>query len=534
MRTQSKWTYIITEAVIIVLSVLLAIYWGNRKQGYFIDENYSYTISNGTQLGIAIKSGEWNDTDAFLDQMISTGDENFHFAQACENTANDVHPPVYYILFHLISSIFTGVYSKWIGLSLNIILLIPILITVNRLAYELSGEDKIISLIATAFYGLAPATMAHTVFIRMYMLLSLWTLIYAYIHVCDLKRDRLSFVKFILPSMITCYLGFLTQYFYVVIMFFITFIYAFYLAVFCHRIKDGIVYGLSILLSLILAAISWPICKFHIFKGYRGKGAVDQLFNFRDYIVRTKEYLSYLNRQVFGGLLVLFVLFLITGVAVIIVRIVNEKKSGTRFIVKSLPLGVRGMILLGMAAVLDFIVIAQTGLLAGEASCRHMYMAYALFMVLVPIGCYMLIRHFAGNKKQVWYGAVAVMLAVPIILGYVNRQVIFTYEDEKIANDYAISNPDAKVVVFQSDDGMYDSRIQEFVKYPTVYFASTGDLSTAVDDTIAHADELLVYMPMEGVDEDACLNSIYEQNPGISRATLLWVNNDFFKAYLLD
>lgn len=146
----------------------------------------------------------------------------------------------------------------------------------------------------------------------------------------------------------------------------------------------------------------------------------------------------------------------------------------------------------------------------------------------------MLIRHFAGNKKQVWYGAVAVMLAVPIILGYVNRQVIFTYEDEKIANDYAISNPDAKVVVFQTDDGMYDSRIQEFVKYPTVYFASTGDLSTAVDDTIAHADELLVYMPMEGVDEDACLNSIYEQNPGISRATLLWVNNDFFKAYLLD
>lgn len=535
MRQLSEKRYKLISYVIIVLSIGMSIFFGTKKHGYFIDENYTYTLSNGTQLGIEIKNGEWNDTAPFLEQMISTGDENFHFAQACENTANDVHPPVYYILFHFLSSVFSGIYSKWIGLSLNLILLIPILFVVRNLAYELSGGNTKVTLISMAFYGISPTTISNTMLIRMYLLLSLWALLYAYLHVCDLKRDKLSY-KFLIPAALVGYLGFLTQYFFVVIMFFITFVYAFYLLVFCKRVRDAILYGLSMVLALFLAAVTWPICKFHIFKGYRGKGAVNQILSIGSYYDRTRTYLEYLDKNVFGGLFIPFLVLLLIGILLIVLKCVKGTK------LKDLPIEVKGMILLGISAILDFLVIAQTGLLAGEASCRHMYTAYAIFLVLIPTGLFGILKYLLGKIKRfdaveterVIYYVLTVFVAVILIAGFAQKQVLFVYEDEKAALDYADEHPDAKVVVFQLDNGMYDSRIQEFVKYPKVYFASVNDLSTAKDETIANADELLVYVSNEGDFEEECFNSIFEQNQKLTKAEHLWDSNYFFKVYLLN
>lgn len=521
--------YKIISYIIIAICIVVAICWGNRKQGYFIDENYTFTISNGTQLGIAVENGKWNDTAPFLDQVISTENENFHFKTACENTANDVHPPIYYILFHFISSIFSGVYSKWIGLALNIVILIPILLVVRNITYKLSGNNTVISLISMAFYGLNPATISNTMLIRMYLLLTLWTLLFAYVHVCDLERDRLSFVKFILPAAVLGYLGFLTQYFFVVVMFFITFVYAFYLAVFCRRVKDALIYGGSMVISLSLAAITWPICKFHIFKGYRGKGAVEQLFSFSKYFERIREYTHYLNAQVFGGMLILFAGILLIGVVLIIVKY--------KFSLKNLPVYAKGLVHLSLASLLDYFVISQVGLLSGTASCRHMYMAYALFLLLIPTGLYGVLKILFCKTDRTEHWAVVVTslcMVVVLISGYMQNQVLFVYEGERVATDYADSHPDAKVVVFHKDNGMYDSRIQEFVKYPKVYFASVNDYETAKDDIIAEADELLVYVSSEGVNEDDCFESVYEQNPKITKATHMWDSNNFFKAYLLN
>ena len=83
------------------------------------------------------------------------------------------------------------------------------------------------------------------------------------------------------------------------------------------------------------------------------------------------------------------------------------------------------------------------------------------------------------------------------------------------------------------DDGMYDSRIQELLIYPRVYYVSVDDLSTAIDSEIASANELLVYIPVCTDKQEDCFDSIYNQNKKITQADHLWDSNMFFSVYLM-
>lgn len=533
LRTLIEKHYSLIRLIILLGSICLALFFGMKKQGYYIDEYYTYTIANGTQLGIAIRPGEWNDTSPYKDQLVSTGEENFRFGQMYENTANDVHPPLYYILVHFLSSVFSGVFSKWIGIAVNIILLIPALFLAERIAMILSGENRTASLLTMLFYGISPATMSNVMLIRMYVMLSLWTLLYAYLHVKALERDDFSFRKFLLPLFAAGFCGFLTQYFFVVIMFFISFVFAFYLLVFCRRIRDTLLYGLTALASLICTYFVWPYSHFHIFGGYRGKGALEQLLDLPNVGKRVWTHVGYLNRLVFGGLLPVCAVVLTLGVVLLLRSCVCLRRSGKQKILQSYSVSTKGLILLGLASLLSFAVLSQISLMTGGITCsRHQFAVYSLFMVLVPTGTYRLFRQWK-TSRQIPEIVTAVMLFVMLISGYAQKSVLFLYEDEKMVTDYARLHPDEKVIMFQMDDGMYDTMIQELLLYPQIYYISAGNLETAVDETIAHADTLLVYMTIKADDEEACFESIFEQNDGLKNKELLWETNGPFRIYRL-
>jgi len=531
--------YKIIYVVIIMASLGLAIYFCDRKAGFYIDEYYTYTISNGTQLGIAIENGQWNDTAPFYDQLVSTDGENFHFVQTYLNTASDVHPPIYYFLVHLVSSIFSGVFSKWIGLSVNIMLLIPTLIFVNKLASLLFGKNSAASLFVTAFYGLSPATMSNSAFIRMYMLLSFWTVLYAYIHVKALRDDKPTAKGFLIPVFITGFCGFLTQYFFVVTMFFITFVYAFYLLVFCKRVKDTLIYGATALMSLVSTAAVWKYSKIHIFDGYRGKGAVEQMLGIEEYAGRTTAYIGYMNDQIFGGFLPLFAVFFVIGNVAVIAKCASLKKAGQKLILQSLPLHVKAIVMLEIASILDFFVIAQISLFAPIESCRFLFQAYSLFLILIPSGLVMMLRYATGR-----FGATeryrtlvpvisAIFLALPVCLGYYKEQVLFLYENQNTVLNWIDGHPQAKMVLIQNDDGMYDTCISEYMKYPQIYVASVNEPDTIKDPELSKTGELLVYVSRQAQDEQACIDSVLSQNPQFSQAEPLWNSFDMFTAYYI-
>lgn len=531
LLTQTRFRLASIIAVIVVVGV--NILFANKKQGFYIDEYYVYTVANGTQYGIDITPGEWNDTSDYYHQLVSEGVENFRFRQVYENESANVHPPLYYYLIHFVSSLFPGVFSKWIGLSLNLAILIPTLIIVYKLAWEFSGQNKVVTLITVVFFGINPATISMVVLTRMYLLLSLWTLAYAYIHVINIKRERLSISHFLVPVFATGFLGFLTQYFFVVVMFFITLTYALFLTFFRRHIKAAIAYGFTALFSLISTYLVWPFSYFHIFKGYRGQGAMSQARDVAGMYTRIFKHLQYLNRIVFSGTIIIFIPLLVVGVILVLRRLLRVKNIEKKNVGVEISECTTGYILIIVSALLSFFALAIVALSDGVESCRQLYHVYALFLVLIPAGIYRIAVRFTGNRIIGSAVITAITVSVVVLLGYIHGSVLFLYEDEKIAMDYARNHTDEKVVMFQKDDGNYDSRIQELILHPQVYYVSVGDLTTAIDPVIASADELFVYVPT-GVDEDECFDCIYKQNPKIKRAKHMWNYYAFFKAYHLQ
>lgn len=517
-----------------VVSLVLAVsvFFGFKKNGFYIDEYYLYTMANGSQLGVAISSGEWNDTSDYMKQLVSEPGENFHFKQVYETESSNVHPPLYYYLLHFMSSIFSGRFSKWIGLGLNLLILIPTLIIARKMAWELSGHSEAITLLTVFLFGLSPATISMVVLVRMYLLVGHFTLLYAYLHIADLKRGELSYKRFIIPLMVTGFLGFLTHYFFVVIMFFITFVYAFYMLVFCRRIKDTMIYCTAALFSLVLTYFAWPYSYYHIFKGYRGKGAVSQLRDSSHMWDRLFTELNWLDRMVFSFTFIAFAIVLIYGSVLLIVYCVKQHRRGSRNVIKSLSVSAKGVILTGIASILNFFVLSQISLMDGIMSCRHLFTSYVLFLVLLPSGLYIVLKQQKWLSEDAALIVSSVAMSIVAIFGHIEHNVLFLFENEYIVKEYVENHSNIKMVMFQNDDGNYDSRIQELILFPEVYYASVSDLDTAKDPVLSSEDELLVYVS-RAADPEECFAVIYDQNPNITQSELLMECYDFFDVYLL-
>ena len=510
----------------------VSVFFGFKKQGFYIDEYYIYCHANGTQTGMDINAGEWNDTDRYFGQLVSEGEENFDFRQTYETERNGTHPPLYYYLVHFVSSIFSGVFSKWIGLSINIAILLPIMILVNKIAWKLSAGNELVTLSSMFLFGLSTATISMTMLIRMYLLLALWTLLYAYIHIADLERDRLSVPRFLLPVFLCGFFGFLTQYFFLIIMFFISFVYAFYLLVSCRRVKDVLIYGTTAVVSLICTYFPWSISYFHIFKGPRGKGAFSQARNLSDCVRRLGVHLGYMNKMMFGGLLPLFVVLLIVGTVLIVRRCIEIKRSSGTPVLNKLSIPTRGFIMIALASIFNFIVLSQVSLMDGIACFRHSYTSYSLFMILLPVGLYRLAGSFGKKSEKNAYTVMIAAVSLILILGFVQKRVLFLYENEREAMTFARQHPDEKVMMIEHDDGNYDSMMQQIIMYPRVYFAIDSAPETIKNDEIANADELLVYMTNRAENTEECFEAIYSQNPKLTTAEHLW-DFDFFSVYLM-
>ena len=168
-------------AAVLMISLIMLIYYGNQKEGYHVDEVYSYGLANSEYLpfmhfgqhdynvkewmaeygageslgqlfsnlardfrilkecGFQLKESviyqdyltaqansadtrttAWVPGQAYMDYVTASANSTFNYASVYYNQRGDVHPPLYYMLLHTICSVFQGRFSKWFGLGLNI------------------------------------------------------------------------------------------------------------------------------------------------------------------------------------------------------------------------------------------------------------------------------------------------------------------------------------------------------------------------------------------------------------------------------
>lgn len=209
-------------ALIILASLTVSCFVMNTKQGYHEDELLNYNLANSPQLLLEddvkakLADGSAKTPEDFNAFLAVSDAHRFDYGMVYHNQIVDgVHPPFYYALVHTVCSLFPGVFNKWLGFVVNLMMMAGALLLLFCIGKRVTGNN-FYALIAVGGYALSIACVTTTIYLRMYATLTFFVL--AFLAVTLRIYDRKNEVKLtdLLLMLVTVTLGILTQYYFVV------------------------------------------------------------------------------------------------------------------------------------------------------------------------------------------------------------------------------------------------------------------------------------------------------------------------------
>ena len=201
--------------LVLILVSGVCLLFSLRKSGMFIDEIYTYGLSNSHYAPYVTNIGGG---DSFADTALTRQDllsylavddgEGFDFGSVVYNQAADVHPPLYYWLFNIASSLTPNVFSKWTGLALDYLIYMACLALLYALVRTLGGS-RLNAAAAAGLYGLSTMGLSTMLMIRMYVLMTAFTVLLALLTAKLMQNRRRRYYPLI---GLTIFLGLMTQY----------------------------------------------------------------------------------------------------------------------------------------------------------------------------------------------------------------------------------------------------------------------------------------------------------------------------------
>ncbi len=277
-------------AFLLVLLVIagVCLLFSHRKAGMFIDEIYTYGLSNSHYAPYLTDAAGGTLRDQTLTRQdlldyVTVGDEGVDLASVVYNQVRDVHPPLYYWLFHLVSALTPHTFSKWTGLALDGLIYLWACLLLYRLVMTLF-ESRYNAAATVALYGLSTIGLSTMVMIRMYVLMTALTVLLA-LQVAQLvKKPRPALYPLI---GLTIFLGLMTQYYFVFYAFFLCAGYVFW-ALIRKQYKSLGLFVLCAFAGVGLLVLCFPACLDQLFaeKLVSGGNALENLQNTASYSAR--------------------------------------------------------------------------------------------------------------------------------------------------------------------------------------------------------------------------------------------------------
>ncbi len=560
----SGWLWTAAFVLLLCMQILLMIYYGGKKTGFHEDEYYSYYSTNRT-AGLYEPDREWVDRDSFRNEFVVLPGEGFRYGLVATVQSWDVHPPFFYFILHTACSLFPGVFSKWLGIGVNLVAFALNFGLLSWLAYMVTGRDKWLTIAVVAVHGFNPVIVSGVMFIRMYEWLTVFVLLCACLHVRAVIKKQAGAKSFLLPLMLVNYLGFLTQYYYIIFLFFMAAGFCLWNVLPCVGKKTGkggsrekaclwdsvrecVEYGCACGVSLALAVLSYPASLSHIFRGYRGTGAVSEFLNTANTDERLGFFAGLVNEYLFDGYFWLwFFLIILMGGAVSAVRR-REKRREVSALSAGADIPAReqnrketagkegeaAVFLLLLFTVCGyFFTVAKTALLLYETSNRYQLPVYGIMILLVITAVYGLWKELAGfccgeNSQRLKRlsaaggAALLVLFLAGDVHEFLSGKMIFLYEEEKEDVAYAREHAQTPVIILYNDATPYHVwwRSQELMEYDRLYFVSEGNKEQITDEIICGSDRVIVYAADYDTQEES-LAMILESIPGLTQYRLV-------------
>lgn len=301
----------------------------NFKDTY---ENYKYYKKHPDEFKkiedekISSELPVWKTPDEAKDYLIVSEDERSNYISPYYHQTRDVHPPLFYFLVHLSSSIFTDTFTKYSIFIINLVFLLATCLVLRKILILYNREKLIIP--ATLLYGLSMGAISMTIFLRMYAMLTFFITLYFYITLKISKNDYKITKGTATLLVITTVLGFLTQYYFCIFA-----LPAFLLMVVrmlnLKKIKEAVKYSICHIISAAVGLLLFPSAIDHIFNSSRGIGSTSGLSFFTQFEVMIQRITyAFSIHRVIGVLLFLMI------VAYIFIRCIEKndlpEEKGTK------------------------------------------------------------------------------------------------------------------------------------------------------------------------------------------------------------
>lgn len=494
---QRRWALLLALILITGVCFLFA----GRKQGMFIDEIYTFGLSNSSYTpflgGLKYGSIEHRvfTRAELLDYVSITGDEGFDVGSVYYNQVHDVHPPLYYWLFNFASTLARGSFSMWIGLVLDIVIYLGCALMLYALVRRLGGS-RLNGAAAAVLYGLSLIGLSTMLMIRMYVLLTFLTVVLAYFVadlMLDFKKRTCVFIA------LTLLAGLLTQYYFVFYAFFLCAAYVVW-ALVKKRYKALAWFVPCALVGALSLLLVFPAALDHLFSGelVSGESALDNLKNLAQYPARFKVFFGAarhgLKAAIFTAL---------AALAALLVCRVRGRKAEIRgeWLVLILP---------------AFVTLVLVAVISPVDEPRYIYNIMPLFVLAVSFLLDLLERACEGVRYKE-RAAAAVFLAISALALWEARSAPpdYLYPEHAEYNAVLKEHSASPCVFFAEPEWAFVPMTEDLMQlliFPEVYVTDQKDLAPMLD-YVGDADEAVLFIDISkfwssGYDDAALIRRI--------------------------
>lgn len=535
---------------LILIQTIVCIWMMNERAYLFTDEVYSYGLANCESNAFIDPEqnptlNNWTNSDFFANYTRYDNSVPFSFNAAFKNQAADVHPPMYYILLHIVCAFFpNAVYDPVPGILLNYIFLLLSDICLYFLA-KFFFKDDFTAIAVVVFWGLSSACFSDAVLIRMYMLQTFQLLLLATYHfvLFNNSSQKTNWLKWLGLVLIVAFGGLTHYYFY-----FFAATLGFFMCVallVLKRFKDLVIYALSLWGGVGLALLIFPATFQHIF-GYRGEYATQNIGTV-DY-EKFSTYFHFINESLLGNgacfILLLIIVALLVRLFAFFFTINIQREDFDGFLIRVCPkkvnvlqekkfeVGLFQWQILSIAlATIAFGYVAIQG--SQIQSNRYIYGTYP-FLALFLVGCLSSVLKRVKMKKAI---IITFCVIVPIIS-------VFTYGIEWRYSDYpgddAITSFANSDVIVIGKDGKWMNLEEGYPIYLQMdevriaYESSIDNIQTIIDERKTPNNPIAVAFISDNINSDEEINSILNRIVDSSRYTGWKLAYDYYtKVYLL-
>lgn len=545
IKQNNKFILVILLSIILINSFL----WALKKDSFFIDEVYTFGLANNS-FGPFLEAGEssaplseymytkfygenicstvqniknilydiqqngirgseifkaykndiyaeyttkWFDKQDLLNYVAVQEDRRFDLLSVYYNQYRDVHPPLYYFLVNILSSLFPNMIPNIVCSIINLFFLFCICILLYNFTVKYFYDIKL-GYLVLLYFGISMGTISMTLYMRMYAMLAFFVLANMWYHMLLIENGFIITKKVAWGIGLTTIAGFCTQYFFIIYLFFTA---CTMIGVLLKekKIKETGKYFIVLFGAGISCIILWPISLKHILFGSKGAEAAENLVK-SNYIKNLVDYFDIITKGFFVN-----IFFLIIFVIALLLGIIYRWKQ------KELRIGNKIQwykILLISVPLLGYLLIITR--IAEIQSDRYIMCCYPLLAFTIIGIIYKAIIKI-GNKKTIKYIYMAVVGIIIAAFCFGTPNYLYTKNDEDIAFDDRLRGQ--RCIYIYSVWNTYTVFVPEFIQRDnSVLLVNEDDIDVLETDLLEPMDKFVLYIS-DTVDKDKVINQLY-------------------------